>query len=217
MTIGLLVVGCGDPPPVVVPTRQPWQDAPSPTPEFEASTWGKFHSTRFRITLPLPDGRAWRIDDHKNAYLTAYHAGTNSHVTLYTSVERELVNHKACEDRARDSGLIPREELSTVESTITIGPEAYDSRIWVAAEPVKKRSMPLTGHVFLIGAYVRTCLFLHLQTTVDSAEEEAKLSARLASARVTMLNGLKIDPPRTTEESEVPRAKPATDLQETSK
>src|SRR5207302_616791 len=33
-----------------------------------------FHSKRFALSLPLPDGRAWRIDDHSHVELVATHA-----------------------------------------------------------------------------------------------------------------------------------------------
>lgn len=191
--------GCGDPPPVVAPTRpDPAARTEPPQPEFAESTWGKFHSERFQLTLPLPDGKHWKIDDHTQPHLVAKHAGTSSVVTVYTSFERELVNHQACEDRARDAGLIPK-ELRTVESTVTVGPDAFDSRIWVAIEG------RTTGHIFLFGAYIRKCLFLHLVTAVPTEQDERenqRLSARLASARVSMVGDLKIDPPRTTYESD---------------
>jgi hypothetical protein len=204
-----LLLGCGDPPPVVAPTRtEPATKAEPPVPEFAESTWGKFHSERFQLTLPLPDGKRWKIDDHTQPQLIAKHAGTSSVVTVYTSFERDLVNHQACEDRARDAGLIPK-ELRTVESAVTVGPDAFDSRIWVAIEARADRgnggagkNAGLTGHIFLFGAYIRKCLFLHLATTVPTAEDEPRLSARLASARVSMVGELKIDPPRTTYESD---------------
>ena len=204
------IAGCGEPPtPVVAPTRPESSAKPEPaSPEFAESTWGKFHSERFQLTLPLPDGKRWKIDDHTQRELVAKHAGTSSVVTVYTSFERELVNHQACEDRARDAGLVPK-ELRTVESVVTVGPEAFDSRIWVAIDGGKdggtgggKNQKGLTGHVFLFGANIRKCLFVHLETTVATPEEEPKLSARLASARVRMLGELKIDPPRTTFESD---------------
>ncbi len=202
--------GCGDPPPVNAPTRQdPAVKADPPSPEFAESTWGKFHSERFQLTVPLPDGKHWKIDDHTQPQLVAKHAGTSSAVTLYTTFERDLVNHKACEDRARDAGLVPK-ELRTVESTVTIGPEAFDSRIWVAIEQgnASAKDSRLTGHIFLFGAYVRKCLFFHLATTVPTAQDEPRLSARLASARVSMVADLKIDPPRTTFESDLPTQAP---------
>ncbi len=204
LAIGSGGVSCGDPPPVNAPTRQekPAKTDPPP-PEFAESTWGKFHSERFLLTLPLPDGKHWKIDDHSQRELVARHAGLDSVVTVYTSFERELVNHQTCEERARDAGLVPK-ELRTVESTVTVGPDAFDSRIWVAVEgradgaaQANPKDSRLTGHIFLFGAYIRECLFLHLATTVPTREDEPRLSARLAAARVRMVGELKIDPPRT--------------------
>jgi hypothetical protein len=201
--------GCGDPPPVNAPVHTEAPPKADASPEFAESTWGKFHSERFQLTLPLPDGKKWKIDDHTQPALVARHVGTSSVVTVYTSVEHELVNHQGCEDRARAMGLVPKEALRTVESTITVGPDAYDSRIWIAIDGrpdadarhdgkhEEAKDGHLTGHVFLFGAYIRKCLFLHLSTTVPSLQDEPRLSARLASARVSMIGDLKVDPPRT--------------------
>ena len=209
--LSLSFLACGDTPAVQAPTSHDTGDAGaiSLSPEFSESTWGKFHSQRFQLSIPLPDGKRWRIDDHTTPALVAEHAGTQSKVTLYTSFEHELVNHKTCEDRARATGYVPKTDLRTVDDIVTVGPEAFDSRIWVAVETEKKDG-PLVGHVLLFGAFVRKCLFLHLETRVPTRapEDEAKLSARLASARVTMIGELKVDPPRTTEEADVPKQSP---------
>jgi hypothetical protein len=198
--------GCGDGAQVQAPTRRSDPPPAPPSPEYGESTWGKYHSQRFQLTLPLPDGKAWRIDDHTSPHLAAEHTGTSSKVSLYTSFEHELVNHAACEERARVAGYVAKGDMKTVESVVTVGPDGFDSRIWVAIETQRKGS-PLVGHVFLFGAFIRKCLFVHLQTEVKTPEEEPKLSARLASARVTMIGELKMDPPRTADDVELPREK----------
>jgi hypothetical protein len=208
--LSLPAFACGDPPPVQAPTSHDASDAgdaPASSIEYAESTWGKFHSERFHLSLPLPDGKQWRIDDHSAPELVAEHAGTQSKVTLVTWFENELVNHKACEEGAREIGYLPKSDLRTVDEFVTVGPEAFDTRVWVAVDTQKKDG-PLVGHLFLFGAYVRKCLFLHLETRVKTREEEAKLSSRLATARVTMIRELKLDPPRITDEAAVPRQKP---------
>ena len=66
--------------------------------------------------------------------------------------------------------------LRTLEDHVTVGPEAFDSRVWVAVEIGKKNE--LVGHVFAFGGNIRTCLFFHARTTVPSAGSEIVLSER---------------------------------------
>jgi hypothetical protein len=204
-------VACGEPAtssPVVAPTAKSGTAPSARPPAFDEAAWGKFHSKRFQLTLPLPEGRAWRIDDHAKRELVATHPPTSSKLTVYSWYDNELMSHAKCEAKARGEGLVPKTELRTIESEVTVGPEAYDTRIWVAAD-ARPQNGPLVGHLFMFGAFIRRCLFVHLETEVPSREDEDVLSSRLAVARVRLLGGLKLDPPRTMEDSDVPREKPS--------
>lgn len=181
----------------------------SAAPRYPAddASWGRFHSKRFLLAFPLPDGKAWRIDDHSRPSLIAIHEATSSRVAVLTTQEDDLVNRQKCEARARDLGWVTSKTLTTVEDQITIGPEAYDSRIWVALDAARPGGA-LEGHVYLFGAFIRRCLLMHVSTAVPSAKDEEVLSERLALARARIIRGLTIDPPRTTDDATVPRDKP---------
>ena len=205
----LALAACGDPAPAPPPkTVAPAPVAPSALryPTDDAS-WGRYHSKRFQLSFPLPDGKAWRIDDHSRPSLYALHEPTSSRVSVITTQEDELVNRQKCEERARALGWLDSRTLTTVEDQTTIGPEAYDSRIWVALDAAKPGG-ELEGHVFLFGAFVRRCLLVHVSTRVASAKDEDVLSERLALARARIVRGLTIDPPRVSEDATVPRDKP---------
>ena len=163
------------------------------------SAWEGFHSLRFALTVPLPDAATWKVDDHSRGELVGAQSATHSGLVLMEETEPALMNHKGCEERARARGLVPNRMLRTVEDTVTVGPEAFDTRVVVGVES-KGPDGPLVGHVFAYGAYVRKCLFVHLSTEVPSTRDEATLSERLALARVHTLGGIKID-----ELGEVPR------------
>src|SRR5207253_11167008 len=93
-------------------------NAPPPRPPQFATDdagWGRFHSKRFQLSIPLPDGKTWKIDDHSKPELVATHAPTSSRVTVITTTEEELVNRKHCETRARNLGIVPANELTTVD------------------------------------------------------------------------------------------------------
>jgi len=124
-----------------------------------------------------------------------------------TTQEDDLVNRQKCEERARALGWVASPTLTTVEDQVTIGPEAYDSRVWVALDAAKPGG-ELEGHVFLFGAFIRRCLLVHVSTRVASAKDEDVLSERLALARARIVRGLTIDPPRVMDDATVPRDKP---------
>ena len=203
-------VACGSPGPVV---RAPVTAGPAARAQAypnEDARWPKFHSVRFRLSVPLPDGKAWRIDDHSQPELHASHDATASHLVVWSGSEFDLVNHAACEERARARGLVPEDPkrpLNTVEDTVTIGPAAYDTRLLVAVEPGKDANQPVVGHVFAFGAFIRSCLFVHVWTEVPSAKDEEILSERLALAKVRVVGGITLDPPRTSVDAELPTEK----------
>lgn len=175
---------------------------------FEArgeKSGGVFHSKRFRLSLPLPDGRAWRIDDHSRPYLFATHEATRSRLSLIGTHEASLMNRERCENRAKELGFVPDASLSTVDDETSIVGGSYDARVRVAMG-VDARTGALDGHVFLFGAFLRQCLLVHVETSVPSPGEEATLAARLAEARARIVRGITLDPPRTTVDAEVPRA-----------
>jgi hypothetical protein len=156
--------------------------------------WGTFHSRRYRMTIPLPTPRAWTIDDHSRAEMVAIDAATRSTLVVLSEDEPTLVNHDMCEARARTLGLVPAAPLSTVEDVVTVGPEAYDTRIRVAIETAGNAK--LVGHVLAFGAYVKKCLIVHLATEVAASDrDEPALSQRLALARVRTIGGIRVDAP----------------------
>jgi hypothetical protein len=210
--LGLLtfvaIAACGDPAPVPPPlTASGAPVSAAPRYPTDDASWGRYHSKRLQLSFPLPDGKAWRIDDHSRPSLFALHEPTGSRVSIITTQEDDLVNRQKCEERARALGWVTSTTLTTVDDETTIGPEAYDSRIWVALDAAKQGGA-LEGHVYLFGAFIRRCLLIHVSTRVPSAKDEDVLSERLALARTRIVRGLTIDPPRVQDDATVPRDKP---------
>jgi hypothetical protein len=196
-------VGCGGEAPTVQTANISHAVTPPARPFPEAAeAWGVYRSPRFRMTIPLPETASWKVDDKTHAELVATDASLRSTLTIMTEIEPSLVNHQACEARARTLGLVSDGALQTVEDTLTVGPEAYDTRIRVGVEKGVGPDKRLVGHVFAFGAYVTKCLVFHLATEVSSDEDEETLSQRLAIARVRILGGLKVS-----ELGSVPRGK----------
>jgi hypothetical protein len=201
------VPSCGGAPTAVGAQRDPRQQGPG-LGEFpdEPHALLRYHSLRFGLSVPLPDGHAWKIDDHKSPALVAEHPPTRSTLTLQAFTEPEVMNRQKCEERARSMGLVSLRDPRTVEDVVTALPGAYDSRVWVALESGRSSEAPLSGHVFLIGAFVRKCLFVHYATEVASEREESLLTSRLAVARLRILGGIEVDlfdqPPKAREQAQ---------------
>jgi hypothetical protein len=205
----LTLAACADPPEPRQAQRGQDLGRPTRPPEYIADegTWAKFHSKRFQVTVPLPDGHAWKIDDHREPQLLAVHPATSSRLNLIATQEENLMNRQRCEERARALGMVPSAALTTVEDEVHVGPEAYDSRIWVALDPARPDGS-VEGHVFLFGAFLRRCLLVHLTTSVPSAKDEEVLASRLVIANARIVKAIAVDPLRTTDDAVVPRDKP---------
>jgi hypothetical protein len=191
--LAVCACACGAPPQqtVLVPaaTRPPeiaFPDDPRPLP--------RYHSKRLALTVPLPDGHAWRIDDHTRPELVATHEPTHSKVVIAVFRADELVGRAQCEALARDRKLVPDGKLRTLEDAVDVTQENYDTRIWVAVEPGWGPTSPLVGHVLAFGGFLRKCYIFHYSTEVGGAADEPVLSARLAYARERILGGMKLDP-----------------------
>jgi hypothetical protein len=186
-------LGCGGPSEVVVSTMPPVPQTEGEFPDDPRALL-RFHSLRFKLSVPLPDGRAWKIDDHNDRALRARHAATRSTLTVVTFTEPELMSRQRCLDRAIEMGLLALHDPLTIEDRATIGPDAFDTRIWIALEARASPTAALTGHALLIGGYIRKCLFVHYATEVASEKEEPLLTSRLAVARLRILAGIKLEP-----------------------
>jgi hypothetical protein len=183
---------CGGPPPappVTLPPPRPvavaFPDDPRPLP--------RFHSARLAVSLPLPDGHAWRIDDHTQAELVATHAPTRSRVLVAVLRADELVGRQQCETLAHERRLVPSVDLQVLEQEIGITQQSFDTRTLVAVDPGVGPGQPLVGHVMAFGGFLRKCFVFDFSTEVDGAANEAVLSSRLAYARARILGGLRLD------------------------
>lgn len=202
----LAIAACGGAPPGDAAARKVKPARPTSW-SSGAEAWGKYHSKRFQLSVPLPDGHAWKIDDHKGPALVATHPGTGSILTIQTTQEEDLMNRQRCEEHARKLGWVPAANLTTVDDHVITAPEAYDSRLWVALDP-DHADTRVDGHVFLFGAFLRNCLFVHLATSVATVEDEDVLATRLAIASDRIVQAITLDPLRVTNDAAVPRDKP---------
>jgi hypothetical protein len=179
----LLLVGCGGGGAVTTHGGEP----PPPVDPFAATPMkmARFHSTRFGLSMPLPDGPRWRIDDHHASVLRATHAGTRSKVELVLWHEQDLMNRQKCEDAARMKGYGERagEEVDT-EVTALPTPD-WDTSVWLGVEAGQ---VP-TGHLYAFSSNIRKCLYFHFSTEAPPGT----VSDRLAFVRLRILGDLRLD------------------------
>jgi hypothetical protein len=153
----------------------------------------RYHSKRFAVSVPLPDGHRWRIDDHSHPELVATHESTRSRLVVAVFHADELVGRTQCEALSRARKLVPTGDLRTLEDEATVTQETFDTRVWVAIEPGIGPDRSLAGYVLAFGGFLRKCFTFVFSTQVDNASDEPVLSSRLAFARSRILGGLELD------------------------
>src|SRR5688572_24903944 len=105
-----VIVGCStDPSPTKAAADFHANVAPNARPpEYPAEDahWGKFHSKRFQVTVPLPEGRAWKIDDHRQPDLVAVRRETTSRLHVIATQEPPALRGPRLRDRL-GAGYVP--------------------------------------------------------------------------------------------------------------
>jgi hypothetical protein len=197
--VACALLGCAGAPPPAPPPPPPPPPAALAFVE-EPGRWGAYHSGRHELLLPLPEGKAWRIDDHGAPELRATHAATGSHVAVVFRLEDEPMSRLKCESRAAEQRFAPKVALGVVEDSegeLVLGRETLDAHVLVGVEhaavaPDGGAPGPLVGHVIAYASLLRRCLWFHFETRVPAGAEEV-LSGRLALARGKILGGVRLD------------------------
>ncbi|MGH7272310.1 MAG: hypothetical protein ACREJ3_17925 [Polyangiaceae bacterium] len=187
------------------PAPQP-PAAPAPSamaPRDAAKPFLRYRSRRLGLSLPLPDGREWRIDDHSQEALVATHAPSQSRVVIAVFHADELVGHAQCEELARqrdvplpEGGHLDRSVPKHVlEDEVVPTQGVFDTHIVVAVEPGIGPGPALSGTVVAVGGSMHKCYAFAYTTEIAGASDEAVLAARLAVARTRVLGGLRLTTP----------------------
>jgi hypothetical protein len=153
----------------------------------------RYDSKRLAVTLALPDGKAWRIDDHSQPELVATHAPTLSKVVVAVFHADEIVGRTQCEALSRARHIVPPGDLRTLEDQAAFTQQAFDTRVWVAVEASGGPEGALIGYVMAFGGLLRKCFAFVFSTQVHGASEEPVLASRLAFARARILGALSLD------------------------
>lgn len=183
----VFLLGCGS-----APSKPPVvsQQAPPEPPAFTAgSHMARFHSTRFDMSVPLPDGKSWRIDDHHAPVMRATHEATRSIVELAIWREEELVNRSMCEKRAYEKHLIQEPAGEEISTELVGIPTGWDTGVWIGADHDDKT---VTGQLVAFGAFIHKCLAFRFETKAD-LKDATTVSDRLAFVRLRVFGDLQPD------------------------
>jgi hypothetical protein len=165
------------------------QEAPEPPAFTAGSRMARFHSTRFDISVPLPDGKAWRIDDHHAPVMRATHEATHSIVEIAIWREEELVNRANCEKRAYEKSLIKEPAGDEIATELVGIPTGWDTGVWIGADHDDKT---ITGQLVAFGAFIHKCMAFRFETKAD-LKDATIVSDRLAFVRLRVFGDLQPD------------------------
>jgi len=153
----------------------------------------RFRSRRFALSLGLPRGSEWRIDDHSTPALVATHAPTHSRVLVAVFFADAVVGRDQCKAAAEERNLVPLGPFQTLDDETRVTQQNFDTRVEVLVAAGSDPNQPLIGHVMAFGGFLRKCYVFDYSTEVPNAAGEEALSARLAFAQTRILAGLSID------------------------
>lgn len=194
LALGAWLVGCG-------PSPSPGAVTPSTEPSIAPDllndgAWGTFHSKRFGLYVPLPQGRAWRIDDHASPWLTARHDESRSRLLVRSWPAIELVNRERCERAARAWVSLPeREGTELIDEHPLAFPPDHDTRVEVriAGSPADAR---VDGVVMAFGGWAHRCFAWVYTTQASGRGAEVVVAERLAVMVERSLGKTELTSPR---------------------
>lgn len=178
---------------------------------WESGKWGTFHSQRFDFRLSLPDGKAWRIDDHKGTWLLATHAGTQSTLRARMFLTDHAQNRMKCEATARDAD--PALPVPGIDQAVDDSSDrviaGWDARAVSFVAPVTATATAkgavtvgtpgsasgdaLRGTVLVFASNIRKCFAFQYTTEASGAEARGVLAARMADVRERVVRELRFD------------------------
>lgn len=166
-------------------STQLWAMGDAPT-GWDEKPWGRFHSKRFSLWLSLPDGKEWRIDDHRTSWLSASHPLSSSSLSLRIFLEEEATNAARCEARARqnDPALPTEKQAKALKNKVLKTLPDWDTRAQFFLLPLNQPGQPLDleGHLVAFAASNRKCMVFHYATRAIGASADAVIGARVADA-----------------------------------
>jgi hypothetical protein len=202
--LALVFAGCQSPATSAPPralAAAPASPGPSaPEASFEGRRWGTFHSKRFELSLALPDGSAWKIDDHGSHWLKAEHEPTNSTLLLRSWGEDQIVTRKTCYARAKEwnpqlPDLADARLIDDSMRRLFVDREArVAAGVREAVGVGDAAPEPSAGFVVVVAGDVRRCMVIVYETRAEGGDASIAIADRLAFVTDRVLPLLTLDP-----------------------
>jgi hypothetical protein len=163
---------------------------------FDGTRWGTFHSKRFELSLPLPDGSAWRIDDHASHWLRADHEATRSVLWVRSWPEEQLVTRKDCYARARDwnPSLPDIDGAPLIDDRVRRLWNESDARVAAGMRASDRSSPRERGFVVAVAGELRRCMVVVFETEATGEGAPLAIADRLAFVSDRVLPKVRLDP-----------------------
>ncbi|MFO0755719.1 MAG: hypothetical protein U0359_04480 [Byssovorax sp.] len=201
--LAVLAAGCsgaGEGPVTPPPGPSSTAHAIVAQPAFGAGKSGDFVSTRLGLTLPLPDGKSWSIDDHTGSWLVATHAATGSTLSVRTFRVDGAATRARCEEEARLRRKLPdREGAEIVEQHALDVPADFDTRVEVGVvtplpggRGAKAKESQIHGFVLAFGGKAHRCFAYAFTTAAEGPGAEQAVGERLATMAQASLAKVKL-------------------------
>jgi hypothetical protein len=168
--------------------------APRVAEVFPEGRSGAFHSVRFELLLDLPDGRAWRVDDHGTPWLVATHEPTRSTLHVRSWNEDQVATKHGCYERARawKQGLPDIDAPGAIRDEVRKLDAGVEARV-VSGVVVPEGSPRIAGFSVAVGTSVRKCIVMIYQTEVDRPAKPQVIAERLAVVSETVVAKIRFD------------------------
>ncbi len=179
--VALAAFGCGPEVPPAVGTASAATSVASSAPLVLDDDPGIFPSKRFGLMLPLEEGEAWRIDDHKTPWLSAQKPKDQSSLLLRLWRGENRMTHGKCENIARGWRTLPSRDNATILSHETLDfPTGFDTEIDVGLVPVPSEAS-LFGFVLAFGGYSHKCFAYVFVTKDQGPGADQRVAERLGT------------------------------------
>lgn len=191
LTLALALAACS---PSAIPAKS---GPPSQPAAFAETDFGRYQSARLGFSFTLPDGRSWRIDDDRSAWMVTTHEATSSRLRIRASTERSALSREACLARSDD---VPDLDDAIVIDDRVEPLTGEEASVWIRAA-IRPHADAIEGIVVASAVSLRRCLVLIYQTRAHGESAPEAIADRLALVADTVVPSL-----RFTDPTSVPRA-----------